>query len=213
MKIFFCLFSSYFLGAIPFGWVLSKLVKGVDIRKMGSGRTGTTNTMRASGYPIAILTLLLDGFKGVVSVWLASWLAPGMLGLEIIAPIFAIVGHNYSIFLVEKDTTGKLIFKGGAGGATALGGTFALMPSAFPIISAIALIMFFAVGYASLATLSIGASTLLLSVIQYLFGSSSWQNIVYGVMSTGLLVLALLPNITRLKNGTERGVSWRLRNN
>ncbi len=213
MKIFFCLFSSYFLGAIPFGWVLSKLVKGVDIRKMGSGRTGTTNTMRASGYPIAILTLLLDGFKGVVSVWLASWLAPGMLGLEIIAPIFAIVGHNYSIFLVEKDTTGKLIFKGGAGGATALGGTFALMPSAFPIISAIALIMFFAVGYASLATLSIGASTLLLSVIQYLFGSSSWQNIVYGVMSTGLLVLALLPNITRLKNGTERGVSWRLGKN
>ena len=213
MKIFFCFFSSYFLGAIPFGWVLSKLVKGVDIRKMGSGRTGTTNTMRASGYPIAILTLLLDGFKGVVSVWLASWLAPGMLGLEIIAPIFAIVGHNYSIFLVEKDTTGKLIFKGGAGGATALGGTFALMPSAFPIISAIALIMFFAVGYASLATLSIGASTLLLSVIQYLFGSSSWQNIVYGVMSTGLLVLALLPNITRLKNGTERGVSWRLGKN
>ncbi len=213
MKIFFCLFSSYFLGAIPFGWVLSKLVKGVDIRKMGSGRTGTTNTMRASGYPIAILTLLLDGFKGVVSVWLASWLAPGMLGFEIIAPIFAIVGHNYSIFLVEKDTTGKLIFKGGAGGATALGGTFALMPSAFPIISAIALIMFFAVGYASLATLSIGASTLLLSVIQYLFGSSSWQNIVYGVMSTGLLVLALLPNITRLKNGTERGVSWRLGKN
>ncbi|HMN15394.1 MAG TPA: glycerol-3-phosphate acyltransferase [Bellilinea sp.] len=213
MKIFFCLFSSYFLGAIPFGWVLSKLVKGVDIRKMGSGRTGTTNTMRASGYPIAILTLLLDGFKGVVSVWLASWLAPGMLGLEIIAPIFAIVGHNYSVFLIEKDITGKLIFKGGAGGATALGGTFALMPSAFPIISAIALIMFFAVGYASLATLSIGASTLLLSVIQYLFGSSSWQNIVYGVMSTGLLVLALLPNITRLKNGTERGVSWRLGKN
>lgn len=213
MKFVFSLFFSYFLGAIPFGWIFSKLVKGVDIRKMGSGRTGTTNTMRASGYPIAILTLLLDGFKGVVSVWLASWLAPGMLGLEIIAPIFAIVGHNYSIFLVEKDTTGKLIFKGGAGGATALGGTFALMPSAFPIISAIALIMFFAVGYASLATLSIGASTLLLSVIQYLFGSSSWQNIVYGVMSTGLLVLALLPNITRLKNGTERGVSWRLGKN
>lgn len=211
MKIFFCLFSSYFLGAIPFGWILSKLVKGVDIRKMGSGRTGTTNTMRASGYPIAILTLLLDGFKGVVSVWLARYLAPGMIGLGIIALIFAIIGHNYSVFLVAKDTTGKLVFKGGAGGATALGGTFALMPSAFPIISAITLIMFFAVGYASLATLSIGASTLLLSVIQYLLGLSSWQYIVYGVLSTALLVLALLPNITRLKNGTERGVSWRSR--
>lgn len=211
MKLFFSLLFSYFLGAIPFGWILSKLVKGVDIRKIGSGRTGTTNTMRASGYPIAILTLLLDGFKGVASVWLARYIAPGMIGLEIMAPILAIVGHNYSIFLVEKDTTGKWIFKGGAGGATALGATLALMPSAFPIISIIALIMFFAVGYASLATLSIGASTLLLSVIQYLLGLSSWQYIVYGVLSTGLLVLALLPNIARLKNGTERGVSWRSR--
>ena len=211
MKIFFSLFFSYFLGAIPFGWILSKLVKGVDIRKMGSGRTGTTNTMRASGYPTAILTLLLDSFKGMASVWLARWLAPGMLGLEIMAPIFAIIGHNYSLFLLEKDTTGKWIFKGGAGGATALGGALALMPSAFPIISAIALIMFFAVGYASLATLSIGASTLLLSVIQYLLGLSSWQYIVYGVLNTVLLVLALLPNIARIINGTERGVSWRSR--
>jgi glycerol-3-phosphate acyltransferase PlsY len=128
-----------------------------------------------------------------------------------VAPIFAIVGHNYSFFLVEKDTKGKLIFKGGAGGATALGAVLALMPPTFPIISAIALIMFFGVGYASLATLSIGASTLLLSVIQYLLGLSPWQYIVYGVLSTALLVLALLPNITRLKNGTERGVSWRSR--
>lgn len=169
--------------------------------------------MRASGYPIVILTLLLDGFKGVASVWLARYLAPGMIGLGIIALIFAIIGHNYSVFLVAKDTTGKLVFKGGAGGATALGGTFALMPSAFPIISILALIMFFTLGYAWLATLSIGASTLLLSDIQYLLGLSSWQNIVYEVMSTGLLVLALLPNITRLKTGTERGVSWRLGKN
>lgn len=211
MKFVFSLFFSYFLGAIPFGWIFSKLVKGVDIRKMGSGRTGTTNTMRVSGYPIALLTLFLDGFKGVASVWFARYIAPGMVGLEIMAPIFAIVGHNYSVFLVEKDTTGKLVFKGGAGGATALGGVFALMPSAFPIISAIALIMFFAVGYASLATLSIGVSTLLLSVIQYLLGLSSWQYIVYGVLSTGLLVLALLPNLARLKNGNDRGVSWRSR--
>ena len=187
------------------------MVKGVDIRKMGSGRTGTTNTMRASGYPLAILTLLLDGLKGMASVWLARYLAPGMIGLEIMSPIIALVGHNYSVFLAEKNTSGKLIFKGGAGGATALGATLALMPSAFPIISIIALIIFFAVGYASLATLSIGASTLLLSVIQYLLGLSSWQYIVYGVLSTGLLVLALLPNIARLKNGTERGVSWRSR--
>lgn len=211
MKILFSLLCSYFLGAIPFGWILSKLVKGVDIRKIGSGRTGTTNTMRASGYPIAVLTLLLDGLKGVASVWLARWLAPEIPGLAIIAPIFAIIGHNYSVFLAEKDTTGKLIFKGGAGGATALGASLALLPSAFPIIIAIALIMFFAVGYASLATLSIGVSTLLTSIIRYLLGLSSWHYIAFGVLSTGLLVLALLPNITRLINGTERGVSWRLK--
>ena len=149
MKFSFSLQFSYFLEAISFGWILSRLVKGVDIRKTGSGRTGTTNTMRASGYPIAILTLLLDGFKGVASDWLARYLASGRIGLEIIAPIFAIIIHNDSFFLVEKNTTDKLIFKGRAGRATALGGTVALMPSAFPMISAIALIMFFAVGYVS----------------------------------------------------------------
>ena len=156
--------------------------------------------MRASGYPIAILTLFLDGPKGTASVWPARWLARGILGLEIITPNFAIIGHNYSVFLVKKNTTGKLIFKRGTGGVNALGAALALMPSTFPIISAIALIMFFAVGYAPLTTLSFGVSTLRLSVIQYLLSLSSWQLTVYGVLSTGLLVLVLLPNLARLKN-------------
>lgn len=129
----------------------------------------------------------------------------GRIGLEIMTPPFVIVGQNYSIFLVGKGTTGKWTFKGGTGGARDLRATLALIPSAFPFISAIAFIMFFAVGYASLAILSIGASTLLLSVIQYLLDLSSWQYIVYGFLSTGLFVLALLPNIVRL-------ISWRLKN-
>ncbi len=211
MRIGICLISSYFLGAIPFGWILSKLIMKVDIRKTGSGRTGTTNTMRSSGYPIAILTLVLDALKGFTSVWLARWIMPGLIELEILAPVLAIVGHNYSIFLLERGENGKLIFHGGAGGAAAFGGAIGLIPSSLPIILGIAVIMFFAVGYASLATLSVGISTLLLAVIRYLLGLSSWHYIVYGILSTGLLILALLPNIARLKNGTERGVGWRMK--
>ncbi len=112
MKFVFSLFFSYFLGAIPFGWIFSKLVKGVDIRKMGSGRTGTTNTMRASGYPIALLTLFLDGFKGVASVWFARYIAPGMVGLEIMAPIFAIVGIIIRFFLWKKTLLANWFSKG-----------------------------------------------------------------------------------------------------
>jgi glycerol-3-phosphate acyltransferase PlsY len=203
LKNFFSLFFSYFLGSIPFSWIFSKLAKGRDIRNIGSDRTGTTTITRASGYPIAFLTRFLDGPQGTASVWSARWLARGILGLEIIAPNFAIIGHNYFVFLVKKTTTGKLIFKRGTGGVIAPGAALALMPSTFPIISAITLIMVFAVGYVSHTTLSFGVSPLRLSVIHYLLSLSSWQYIMSGVLSTGLLVLVLLPNLARLKNGTN----------
>jgi len=112
LKFSFSLLFSYFLGAISFGWILSRLVKGVDIRKIEGLNTGTTNTMRASGYPIAILTLLLDGFKGVASDWLARYLASGRIGLEIIAPIFSIIRHNDSFFLVGKKHYGQIDLQG-----------------------------------------------------------------------------------------------------
>ena len=172
---------SYLLGSLPFGLLLARLTTGQDIRQIGSGRTGTTNTLRAAGYPIAIITFILDMAKSAAGVWLARWLAPGQIWIEVLAPIAVIVGHNYSIFLLEQDERGRLRLRGGAGGASALGGTIGLWPPSILILLPVGILIYFGVGYAS------------------------------GLLAEILLLWALRPNIKNLLNGAERGIGWRAR--
>lgn len=200
---------SYLLGSIPFGLLLARLTTGHDIRKIGSGRTGTTNTLRAAGYPVAILTFILDMAKGAVSVWLARWLMPGQIWLEVIAPVAAIIGHNYSIFLLERDERGRLRLRGGAGGAPALGGMIGLWPMSTVFILPVEILIYFGTGYASIATMSIGLVSAVIFAIRAWLGLSPSVYVFYGVAAEALLLWALRPNIQNLINGTERGVGWR----
>src|SRR5690554_3596433 len=110
----------YMLGSIPFGLLIVKLKTGKDIRTVESGRTGGTNAVRAAGLGAGLLTAFFDVLKGAVSVWIAQRLLPGAHVIHILAPLAAILGHNYSIFLIRRDQDGKLRFHGGAGGAPAL---------------------------------------------------------------------------------------------
>ena len=204
-------FASYILGAIPFGLLLARLTTGQDIRLIGSGRTGTTNTLRAAGYPIAMLTFILDMAKSAAGVWLARWLAPGQIWMEVLAPIAVIVGHNYSIFLLERDERGRLRLRGGAGGASALGGTIGLWPPSILFLIPIGILIYFGVGYASVATMSIGIFAMLLFAARAWLGLSSWIYVAYGLLAEVLLLWALRPNIKNLLNGAERGIGWRAR--
>ena len=111
----------YIIGSIPFGLLIVKSKTGKDIRTVESGRTGGTNAVRAAGFGAGLLTALLDILKGAASVWLAQTLLPGNHVFPILAPLAAILGHNYSLFLISRDETGKLRFHGGAGGAPTLG--------------------------------------------------------------------------------------------
>jgi len=202
---------SYLLGSIPFGLLFARLTTGQDIRAIGSGRTGTTNTLRAAGYPIAILTFILDMAKSAAGVWLARWLAPGQIWMEVLAPIAVIVGHNYSIFLLERDERGRLRLRGGAGGASALGGTIGLWPPSILFLIPIGILIYFGVGYASVATMSIGIFAMLLFAARAWLGLSSWIYVAYGLLAEVLLLWALRPNIKNLLNGVERGIGWRAR--
>jgi len=202
---------SYLLGSIPFGLLLACLTTGQDIRAIGSGRTGTTNTLRAAGYPIAILTFILDMAKSAAGVWLARWLSPGQIWMEVLAPIAVIVGHNYSIFLLERDERGRLRLRGGAGGASALGGTIGLWPPSILFLIPIGILIYFGVGYASVATMSIGIFAMLLFAARAWLGLSSWIYVAYGLLAEVLLLWALRPNIKNLLNGAERGIGWRAR--
>ena len=205
------LIFSYLAGSTPFGLIIVRLKSGKDIRQVESGRTGGTNAMRAAGRLAGASTAVLDFLKGAVGVWLAQWLMPDAFLLHGLAAIVAVVGHNYSVFLAERNEKGRLRLRGGAGGATAAGGAFGLWAPSLVFVVPVGLILLLGVGYASLATMSIGITALLIFIIRWWTGSSPWQYILYGVLVEALLLWALRPNIQRLLNGTERLVGWRAR--
>ena len=131
--------------------------------------------------------------------------------MEVLAPIAVIVGHNYSIFLLERDERGRLRLRGGAGGASALGGTIGLWPPSILFLIPIGILIYFGVGYASVATMSIGIFAMLLFAARAWLGLSSWIYVAYGLLAEVLLLWALRPNIKNLLNGAERGIGWRAR--
>jgi len=119
------------------------------------------------------------------------------------------MGHNYSIFLIETNENGRLQLRGGAGGATAVGGAVALWPFSLFFILPIAVFFLFGVGYASLATLSVPITAIFIFLIRGSLGLSSWVYIMYGIGVELIIIWALGPNIKRIINGTERIVGWR----
>lgn len=205
LTIFGMMILAYLIGSIPFGYLIVKLSTGKDIRFIQSGRTGTTNSMRAAGVFAGLATIILDITKGAVAVILARQLPPFQSPwLLIIIPLLVIVGHNYSIFMIRKTDQGRLKWGGGAGGAPCLGGALGLWwPSAI-LALIIGAVIFYFLGYASVATMSLAfTSTLVFTIMAISFGIS-WAYSLYGVIAEGLLVISLRPNIQRLKEGTER---------
>ena len=138
---------AYVIGSIPFGWLIVKLKTGQDIRVIESGRTGGTNAMRAAGFWAGLLTAIMDILKGATAVWIAKALLPEAHLLHVLAPIAAIIGHNYSIFVPERNEQGRIVrLKGGAGGAPSVGGAFGLWGASIFIIFPLGALVFFTLG-------------------------------------------------------------------
>ncbi len=203
------LLASYVIGSIPVGLLIVKLSTGDDIRKIESGRTGGTNAMRAAGFWAGLLTAVLDLLKSAACVWIARFLFPGYSWIEVLAPVGAILGHNYSIFLMERNQKGRLRLRGGAGGAPCVGGSFGLWAPSIFIIVPMGAFFIFVIGYASIATLSVALLSTLIFAYRAWIGVSPWQYAIYGLISEVLLIWALRPNIRRLLSGNERLVGLR----
>jgi glycerol-3-phosphate acyltransferase PlsY len=200
----------YILGSIPFGLLIVKIRTGKDIRQVESGRTGGTNVVRAAGFGAGLLTAILDISKGAASVWLAQTLLPEAHLFHVLAPIGAILGHNYSLFLINRDEDGRLRFHGGAGGAPALGGAVGLWPWMFPIVFGAGAIIWFGIGIASLTTMAIGLVVIIVFAIRVSLGLQEPIDIWYGIIAEMLLLWALRPNIKKLFAGQERVVKFSL---
>lgn len=199
----------YLLGSIPFGLLIVKLATGKDVRKIESGRTGGTNAMRAAGFWAGFGTAVFDIAKGAAALWAARWLAPGQVWAEVLAPVAAVLGHNYSLYMIERDENGRIRMRGGAGGAPVAGGAAGFwLPSLLFVIPIAAAVLYF-IGYASVATLSIGLVTTLVLVYRAAIGAAPWEWVAFGVIGELLLLWSLRPNLRRLLNGTERMVGLR----
>ena len=132
----------YLLGDIPSGVLIAKVYGIHDIRKHGSGNTGTTNVLRTLGWLPSVLTLVCDCLKGYVACLIGRWLGgdPGML----IGGLFAIVGHDFPAFMG---------FKGGKGIATSLGLIIAINPWIALALLAVQIIAVALTRYMSVASL------------------------------------------------------------
>lgn len=197
----------YLCGSIPFGYLYVRLFKGEDLRKIGSGRTGGTNSLRAAGLGVGILTSLSDVLKGAVAVWLTTWLLGDALGSSLLpwaqatAGVMSVVGHNWSIFLK---------FAGGAGTGPNVGWSTAIWPWVLPIAFLVMGGMLYFVGMASVASLSMAAVTIIVFAYRFLTGIDGTLAYLAGSIAAGLVVTwALRPNIRRVLDGTERLVGPR----
>lgn len=208
-KVFITLLASYLIGSIPVGYLLVRLIKGVDVRTVGSGRVGTTNTVRAAGPIAGVLTALLDAGKGILVAYLAHLVMPESVWLKVLAVILAVVGQIFSVFLAERTENGKIRLRGGAGGATTMGGAIALWPVSLVVILPLVLVVYFGIGYASITTISIALFSLIFFTYNALAGFGPWPYLLYGLVTLGIVLYTLQPNLERLKNGTERAVGIR----
>ncbi len=207
VQIAAALLLSYLAGSIPFGFIIVKIATGKDVTRVESGRTGGTNAMRAAGLIAGLLTGFFEVMKGVSTAWIVSLLVPGYPWVRVAAGLMAVMGHNHSIFLIDFDPlTRRIHLRGGAGGATVLGGAIALWPSTWYIVLPLSAAVFLFGGYASLTTISVAFFSIVIFGYRAWIGQSPWEYTMYGVVSLVMVLWALRPNLKRLKEGTERRV-------
>ncbi|MEJ2011622.1 MAG: glycerol-3-phosphate acyltransferase [Anaerolineales bacterium] len=202
------LIIAYLLGSFPSGALVVRLTRGRDIRKWYSGRTGGTNVMRVAGLWAGLATAIGDVLKAFLAVRFARWFSGGSAWVEVLAGTVSIIGHNYSLFLIER-VNGKLHFRGGAGGASAFGAAIGLWPPVGLIILGVGAAVYYGIGYASVATMSVPVISGVTFAIRAISGKGPWIYALYGLLAEIFILWALRPNIQRLIAGEERLVGWR----
>lgn len=196
------LMAGYLLGAIPVGLLVGRLTRGTDLRETGSGRTGTTNALRALGPAAAAVVLLLDIAKGAAAVLLARWLYPGAEAEWIAAGagLAAVIGHVWPVYIG---------FRGGRGVATSGGALLALLPAAVPLPALLMVALIAATRYVSLGSISAAVAMPLVVAVLVALQVAEVAHLAFAVAVAIVVVGAHADNIARLRAGTERRIGNR----
>lgn len=188
---------SYLIGAIPIGLILSKSLRGIDIRNYGSGSIGMSNIQRNLGNFPAAVVLILDMTKSFLPILYVRYFLPDPQILETISALGALTGHCWPIFAK---------FRGGRGVATGWGSLLILSPITGIISGIIGIPIIIMYKFISLGSI-IGAtsgciSMMLLSITRY----HSFEYLWYALLGNIIVVYKHKENIQRLLEGTERKI-------
>jgi len=181
--------AAYLLGAVPFGLLLTKLLRKRDPRDFGSGNIGATNAMRTGGKLVGALTLLADIIKGVIPVSLGLWADLPEIWIAVIA-VITFLGHIFPVYLG---------FKGGKGVATMLGVMLPWQPLAAGSGLLIWVIALKITHYVSLSSILVA----LLLPLLIVWTGGSVPALLAGMVFASLVTVKHAGNINRLVNGTE----------
>jgi glycerol-3-phosphate acyltransferase PlsY len=201
---------AYLLGSIPFGLIIGKLKRGIDIRDQGSGKTGATNLMRVAGTRLGVLALVLDVVKASAAVILAAVIIgrdSGVLTVggmsvqwqyvaQVAAGLAAVAGHNWPIFAR---------FRGGRGVTAYFGTVFAIFPPAGIFGAEVLAIAALRSRHMSLGSLLGALATWCLMLpLTIVYRVLPPIYLIYGSVVIALIIYQHRDNIKRLRQGTER---------
>lgn len=199
-KVLLLVAFAYLLGSVPSGWVVMKVYRNQDVRKLGSGNIGAANVFRAGGPGAFAATLIADGLKGFIPVMLGIVLGLGDQELALAAiGLAAVLGHTWPIYLG---------FRGGKGVATSGGVLLALAPAALVIAGLSWFLVVRLTRLASLASLIAVAVGFLSLIALHFAGWQAWRPVgwwvvILGVALVGLVLYRHRQNIERLASGRE----------
>ena len=185
---------AYILGSIPFGYLIVRGKKGIDVRTTGSGSTGATNVMRSLGVAGFVSTFLLDLLKGFAAVIIAGRLTGADPLWAAAAAVGAVIGHCFPVWLR---------FRGGKGVATGLGVFLALAPREAAIALAVFVALVAVFRYVSLGSVVAAA---IFPVLLYALRHPPLPLVVGAAASAAVIIGRHHSNILRLLKGTESKV-------
>lgn len=190
--------AAYLLGSIPFGYLMVRWRKGIDVRTTGSGATGATNVMRNLGVGGFLATFVLDFGKGVAAIFLASRLSADNPRWVATAAVAAVTGHIFPVWLR---------FRGGKGVATGVGVFLALAPVPMGLVLVIFAALLGIFRYVSLGSLVAATAFPLLF---YALNHPPPALLLGSIGAAALIVVAHRANIRRLLSGTENRLEKKL---
>ena len=187
----------YLLGCIPCGVLIAKFYGHMDIRKTGSGNSGTTNVLRTLGWAPSLLTLAGDCIKGVLAALIGRWLGgeAGMLA----GGLFAVLGHDFPVFMK---------FKGGKGIATSLGVSLVICPVVALLLTAIVIVIVAVTRIMSAATLAVSLAYPVLTWLLLPEGANPALRIGFAVLLMILSFFCHRSNLRRLSRGEENKLDF-----